>query len=75
MSTLAEIEAAADALPPDQKKELMLFLAAQLRADGARPPEQSVALGHSKRGFPISEGRKLFTSEDVAGLEAEADQS
>jgi hypothetical protein len=26
MSNLAEIEAAADALPPEQKQELMLFL-------------------------------------------------
>lgn len=39
MSTLAEIEAAADALPPEQKQELLLFLAARLRAQGARLPE------------------------------------
>jgi len=39
MSTLAEIEAAAEALPPEQKQELMLFLAASLRAEGARMPE------------------------------------
>ena len=39
MSTLAEIEAAADALPPDQKQELLLFLAARLRAQGAGLPE------------------------------------
>ena len=39
MSNLAEIEAAADALPPEQKQELMLFLAARLRAQGARVPE------------------------------------
>lgn len=39
MSTLAEIERAADALPADQKQELMLFLAARLRAEGARLPE------------------------------------
>jgi hypothetical protein len=39
MSTLAEIEAAADALPPEQKQELMLFLAARLRAQGAWMPE------------------------------------
>ena len=31
MSSLAEIEAAADALPDEQKQELLLFLAAQLR--------------------------------------------
>lgn len=39
MSTLAEIEKAADALPLDQKQELMLFLAARLRAEGAQLPQ------------------------------------
>lgn len=39
MSTLAEIEAAADGLSPEQKQELMLFLAERLRADGAKMPE------------------------------------
>ncbi len=39
MSTLAEIEAAADSLPAAEKQELLLFLAARLRASGARPPE------------------------------------
>ena len=39
MSTLAEIEAAADALPAQQKQELLMFLAARLRAQGSRPPE------------------------------------
>ena len=39
MSTLAEIEAAAEALSPEQKQELMLFLAARLRANGAKMPE------------------------------------
>jgi len=33
MSTLAEIEKAAAALPPEQKQELMLFLGAQLRVE------------------------------------------
>jgi hypothetical protein len=39
MSTLAEIEAAADALSSEQKQELLLFLATRLRAQGVRPPE------------------------------------
>ncbi len=42
MSTLAEIESAAASLPSEQKQELILFLAARLRADGAvmPPPRQ-----------------------------------
>ena len=39
MSTLAEIEAAADALTLDQKQELLLFLAARLRSAGAELPQ------------------------------------
>ena len=39
VSTLAEIEDAADALPPEQKQELFLFLAARLRGGvGQTPP-------------------------------------
>jgi hypothetical protein len=37
MTTLADIEAAADALPPDQKQELLLFLAARLRTAASLP--------------------------------------
>jgi hypothetical protein len=45
MSTLAEIEAAADALPPDQKQELILFLAARLRAGASElPPPREFTL-------------------------------
>ncbi len=44
MSTLAEIEEAADTLPPDQKQELILFLAARLREGGAQvSPSRSLA--------------------------------
>jgi len=39
MSTLAEIEAAADSLPDEQKQELLLYLAARLRSPDARIPE------------------------------------
>jgi hypothetical protein len=38
MSTLAEIEAAADALPDEDKKQLLLFLAARLRAQAGQLP-------------------------------------
>jgi hypothetical protein len=39
MSTLAEIESAAAALSPQDKAELLLFVAGQLRAEGAPLPE------------------------------------
>ena len=39
MSKLEEIKAAAKALPPGQKQELMLFLAARLRSQGVKLPE------------------------------------
>jgi hypothetical protein len=38
MSSLDEIEAAAESLSPERKQELLLFLAARIRASGARPP-------------------------------------
>jgi hypothetical protein len=38
MSTLSEIEAVVDALPPAEKQELLLFLAARLREQGGQLP-------------------------------------
>jgi len=38
MSTLTEIEAAADKLPASEKQELILFLATRLRTTGAELP-------------------------------------
>jgi hypothetical protein len=38
MRTLAEIEAAADALPDEDKQQLLLFLAARLRAQAGQLP-------------------------------------
>ncbi len=39
MRTLTEIEAAADQLPPEEKQELLLFLAVRLRKEGGSLPE------------------------------------
>jgi hypothetical protein len=72
MSTLSEIEAAAEALPPEQKEELLRFLADRLRRQESKSPAQSI-LVHSQRGFPISRGRQEFTSADVARIESEAE--
>ena len=38
MSTLIEIEKAVETLPAQEKRELLLFVAANLRTAGARPP-------------------------------------
>jgi hypothetical protein len=38
VSTLSEIETAADSLPPAEKQELLLFLASRLRRNGAQLP-------------------------------------
>lgn len=43
MSTLAEIEAAAESLPPPQQQELLLFLASRLRASEIQlPPPRDI---------------------------------
>ena len=43
MSTLAEIEAAADSLPPKDQQELLLFLATRLHAaGGVLPPPRDI---------------------------------
>jgi hypothetical protein len=39
VSKLEEIEAAAEALPPEEKQQLLLFLATRLRAQGRDMPE------------------------------------
>jgi len=51
VSTLSEIEAAADALTPEQKQELLLFLAARLRAQGAKLPEPRKFSGEKIAGW------------------------
>lgn len=59
MSTLSEIEQAADALPADQKQELLFFLAARLRAQGAAPTKP--------RKF-TSEQMRAWIAEDEADM-------
>jgi len=44
MSTLAEIETAAESLPPPQQQELLLFLASRLRASESQlPPPRDIS--------------------------------
>ena len=72
MMSFAEIEAAVESLPPDKKEELLRFLAARLR-DQSAGSSQPQKLARSKRGSPVSKGRTLFTSADVARIESESD--
>ncbi|HXP59209.1 MAG TPA: hypothetical protein VN829_01895 [Dongiaceae bacterium] len=51
MSMLSEIEAAADALTPEQKQELLWFLAARLRAQGAKLPQPRKFSGEQIAGW------------------------
>jgi len=51
MSTLEEIEAAADALTAEQKQELLLFLVTRLRTQGARLPEPRQFTPEQVRGW------------------------
>jgi hypothetical protein len=59
MTTLAEIETAADALSTDEKQQLMLYLAARLQAQGAPLPN------------PLAPSREALTdwmAEDEAAM-------
>lgn len=57
MSTLTEIEAAADALSPEQKQELLLYLVKRLRTEGIGLPEP--------REISIEQISKWVTEDEV----------
>ncbi|MGQ0633033.1 MAG: hypothetical protein ACT4QC_00330 [Planctomycetaceae bacterium] len=60
MSTLTEIEAAVEALPVAEKQELLLFLAARLRAQSGSLP--------APRRFTV-EQMKSWIAEDEADMQ------
>ena len=60
MSTLAEIEAVIEGLSPTDKQELLLFLAARLRAQNGRVP--------APRKFS-SDQLKSWIADDEAGMQ------
>jgi len=69
MSTLLEIEAAAEALPPEQKAELLRFLAARLRP--VEKPAQGARLVKGPGGtllLQASPGAPPMTTETVKQL-------
>jgi hypothetical protein len=51
MSTLSEIEAAVDALPPADKQELLLFIAARLREQAGNLPPPRRFSGEQLRAW------------------------
>ncbi len=66
MTTLAQIEAAVDALPPEDKQELLLYLATLLRAQSGRiPPPRSFT----------RDQLNAWISEDEADLKRLGDQT
>lgn len=70
IESLAKIEAAIELLPQEKKTELFRFIVTHLRDKGeTRKP---YGFTKSKRGFPISKGRALFTSADVARIDSES---
>ena len=62
MSTLAEIEAAADALPLEQKKKLLKFLESRVNGEReAKPPSNLVEFAGTLRLFedPLAWQRRM----------------
>ncbi len=69
MTTLLEIEAAAEALPPAQKEELFRFLAARLRPTDK--PSRGATLVEGPNGTRLLEappGAPPMTTETVARM-------
>ena len=57
MSTLAEIEQAAETLPPEQQQELLLFLATRLHGKGgALPPPRDIPREQIEKWIADDEG-------------------
>ena len=65
MSTLVEIEAAADALPPEQKAELVRFLNARLRPAEAHSPKARLVRNGDDVFLEAPPGAPPMTTENV----------
>ena len=70
MSTLAEIEAAVETLPPEQMRQLMAHLAAKL-GTGKKAPLHTYEILTGEDGLPLIRGTGgVITSEMVREIEA-----
>ena len=65
MSTLAEIEAAAETLPPEQKQELIRFLNARLHVSGLEPRNARVVRQNGDILLEAPPGAPPMTPENV----------
>jgi len=65
MSTLVEIEAAAQALTPEQKVELVRFLSARLRASDSEPTKARLVRQGDDVLLEAPPGAPPMTSENV----------
>ena len=65
MSTLLEIEAAAEALPPEQKEELVRFLTARLRPPPPPPQKARLVREGNDAFLEAPPGAPPMTTENV----------
>ena len=68
MSTLLEIEAAAEALPPEQKEELFRFLAARLHHSDTRPQKARLVREGDDVLLEAPPGAPPMTPENVRAM-------
>jgi hypothetical protein len=67
MTTPAEIEAAAQTLPPEDKQQLLLFLAASLRTTGQLPTPGQFSREQLQAWIAEDESGAFMTKERTAG--------
>ncbi|MEI6395910.1 MAG: hypothetical protein WCT12_33000 [Verrucomicrobiota bacterium] len=65
MSKLLDVEAAAEALPPEQKEELFRFLAAHLRVSDPQPRKAHLVREGDDAFLEAPPGAPLMTTENI----------
>lgn len=68
MNTLAEIEAAAESLPPEQKQELRRFLTESLRASAETPSKARLVRRNGDVLLEAPPGAPSMTPENVRSM-------
>ena len=68
MSTLAEIEAAAKSLPPNEREELAIKLTAELRSEGTFMPEPRAFSNEQIKEWMDEDARQGREIREMLGL-------